>query len=319
MYTVEADWCSIVTLVDADDVTAVELGQNWTGAVPDALFGAHPPTWAGWVMATDAETGKVRWKFKAEAPVLSGLTPTKGGLVFAGDMNGSAFAFDAATGKTLWKTTFDGAPGGGIVTYMAAGHQRVAKHVWRAGALTLLLLHGPAAHAEALTGEAKAQTCFACHGPEGRSATPEVPSLAGQPREFVVTQLHLFRDGGRTDAQMAPMTVNLTDQDIIDLAEFFAQVSPAPPEQPADPSITRAAQALLERQHCATCHGETLAGQQLMPRLAGQQRAYLAWQLRAYRDGKRAGINDSMREATKPLTNSNINLLANYISRLVSP
>lgn len=126
IYTGEADWCSIVTLVDDDDVKAVDTGGSWTGAVPDALFGAHPPTWAGWLVATDAETGKVKWKFKADAPVLSGVTPTKGGLVFAGDMNGNAFAFDAATGKKLWDTKFDGAPGGGIVTYTAAGHQRVA-------------------------------------------------------------------------------------------------------------------------------------------------------------------------------------------------
>jgi alcohol dehydrogenase (cytochrome c) len=126
IYTGEADWCSIVTLVDEDDTKAVSVGDSWTGAVPDALFGAHPPKWAGWLMASDAETGKVKWKFKAEAPVLSGVTPTKGGLVFAGDMNGNAFAFDSATGKKLWQTKFDGAPGGGLITYMVDGHQRVA-------------------------------------------------------------------------------------------------------------------------------------------------------------------------------------------------
>lgn len=126
IYTGEVDWCSVVTLADEDDTKSVDVGQSWTGAVPDALFGAHPPKWAGWLMATDAETGKVKWKFKAEAPVLSGLTPTKGGVLFAGDMNGNAFAFDAATGKKLWQTKFDGAPGGGLVTYVVDGHQRVA-------------------------------------------------------------------------------------------------------------------------------------------------------------------------------------------------
>ncbi len=126
IYTGEVDWCSIVTLDDEDDTKATDDGQTWTGAVKDALFGAHPPHWSGWLMATDAETGKVKWKFKAEAPVLSGITPTKGGLVFAGDMNGNVFAFDAASGKTLWHTKFDGAAGGGIVTYSVDGHQRVA-------------------------------------------------------------------------------------------------------------------------------------------------------------------------------------------------
>jgi alcohol dehydrogenase (cytochrome c) len=126
IYTGEADWCSIVTLEDDDDTVAAEEGESWTGAVKNAPFGAHPPTWSGWLMATDAETGKVKWKFKADGPVLSGLTPTKGGLVFAGDMNGNVFAFDAATGDKAWQTKFDGAPGGGIVTYTVGGHQRVA-------------------------------------------------------------------------------------------------------------------------------------------------------------------------------------------------
>jgi cytochrome c553 len=219
---------------------------------------------------------------------------------------------------SAWRNKPD-APFKGNARSRSSASGSVVRFAGRAAVLMMLLSSAAAAHAEALPGEVKAQTCFACHGPDGRSATPEVPALAGQPPEFVVTQLHLFRDGGRNDAQMAPMTVNLTDQDISDLAEFFAQVSPAPPEQTADPAIARASQALLERQHCATCHGETLAGHQLVPRLAGQQRAYLAWQLRAYRDGKRAGINDSMREATKTLTNNDVNVLANYISRLAAP
>ena len=126
IYTGEVDWCSIVTLVDDDATKAVPEGKNWTGAVTDALFGAHPPKWGGWLMATDAETGKVKWKFKADAPVLSGVTPTKGGLVFAGEMNGNAYAFDAATGKALWQAKSDGALGGGLITYMVDGHQRVA-------------------------------------------------------------------------------------------------------------------------------------------------------------------------------------------------
>src|SRR5579872_4988049 len=88
IYTGEVDWCSIVTLNDEDDTKAVPVGATWTGAVKDALFGAHPPTWSGWLMATDAETGKVKWKYKASGPVLSGLTPTKGGLLFFGDVDG---------------------------------------------------------------------------------------------------------------------------------------------------------------------------------------------------------------------------------------
>ena len=126
IYTGEADWCSIVTLVDDDDTKKVPEGKSWTGAVPDFLFGAHGPKWSGWLTATDAETGKVKWKYHAVGPVLAGVTPTKGGLVFSGDMNGNAYALDAETGKKLWSTTFDGPVGGGLITYAVGGHQRVA-------------------------------------------------------------------------------------------------------------------------------------------------------------------------------------------------
>jgi outer membrane protein assembly factor BamB len=54
------------------------------------------------------------------------VTPTKGGLVFAGDLSSHAFAFDAASGKVLWQTELPGAAGGGVVSYMVDGKQRVA-------------------------------------------------------------------------------------------------------------------------------------------------------------------------------------------------
>lgn len=124
--TGEVDRCSTVTSVDDDDVKAVATGTPWTGAIKEAPFGKTDPTWSGWLTATDADTGKVKWRYHAAAPVLSGITPTKGGLVFAGDMNGNAFAFDVASGKPLWHVQLDGAPGGGLITYLVEGHQRVA-------------------------------------------------------------------------------------------------------------------------------------------------------------------------------------------------
>jgi alcohol dehydrogenase (cytochrome c) len=68
----------------------------------------------------------VKWRFRTGAPVLSGITPTRGGLVFAGDMDKHAYAFDAATGSVLWRADLPGAPGGGVITYMVDGKQRVA-------------------------------------------------------------------------------------------------------------------------------------------------------------------------------------------------
>jgi alcohol dehydrogenase (cytochrome c) len=126
VYTGEVDRCSTVTLTDDDDTKSVAAGLPWTGAIKEAPFGKTDPTWSGWLIGTDADTGKIKWRYHAAAPVLSGVTPTKGGLVFAGDMNGNAFAFDADNGKPLWHVQLDGAPGGGLITYTVEGHQRIA-------------------------------------------------------------------------------------------------------------------------------------------------------------------------------------------------
>lgn len=81
---------------------------------------------AGWVTAVEASTGKVKWKYKTEKPVVSGITPTAGGLVFAGDTSGKFFAFDSETGRPLYTFGSPGMIAGGVVTYAIKGRQYVA-------------------------------------------------------------------------------------------------------------------------------------------------------------------------------------------------
>lgn len=80
----------------------------------------------GWLYAVDAVTGRPRWKFRNEAPILSAVTPTAGGIVFAGDVNGKFFALDSATGKRLYQLETGAMLGGGIVSYQAGQRQYVA-------------------------------------------------------------------------------------------------------------------------------------------------------------------------------------------------
>ena len=76
--------------------------------------------------AVDADTGKVLWKYHASLPLVAGLTPTAGHIVFTGDLEGNLLAFDAASGKLLLKTMTSGPIGGGISTYLVGGKQYVA-------------------------------------------------------------------------------------------------------------------------------------------------------------------------------------------------
>ena len=123
-FTGAVDWCSTVALDPAE--LAKKPAQSWTGAQLANQFGRKDLNWSGWVTATDADTGRVKWKFHAGAPVVSGVTPTKGGLVFTADLDKHAYAFDAASGRVLWQTELPGPAGGGVITYLVDGKQRVA-------------------------------------------------------------------------------------------------------------------------------------------------------------------------------------------------
>jgi alcohol dehydrogenase (cytochrome c) len=129
VYVGAVDWCSNVTVASDDAIRASKVGKPWSGADGPKAFGALDPAgqWAGWITAVDADRGSIAWKRKLPAPVLGAVTPTAGGVVFAADMGGNIYAFNAATGATVWQTQTAGAVGGGIVSYaIASGAQRIA-------------------------------------------------------------------------------------------------------------------------------------------------------------------------------------------------
>ncbi|WP_102797646.1 c-type cytochrome [Bowmanella denitrificans] len=76
-------------------------------------------------------------------------------------------------------------------------------------------------------GKAKSATCAACHGANGISPIPMYPNLAGQKEQYLVLQLKAFRDGERKNMVMAPMAKPLSDDDIANLAAYYASLDPA--------------------------------------------------------------------------------------------
>jgi PQQ-dependent dehydrogenase (methanol/ethanol family) len=122
LYVGSVDWCATVQLVP-ESAPVPATGAGWFGAASQRLDPADSAK--GWLTAFDADDGGVRWKFAASRPVLAGVTPTAGGLVFAADLGGTLYAFDAAKGTVLWRLTTGQSMGGGIVSYLAGGRQRI--------------------------------------------------------------------------------------------------------------------------------------------------------------------------------------------------
>ena len=120
------DWCSTVQLQRRSGPSAADRARRWFGNTAGGQRMDSASTAKGWLTAYDAENGRVRWKFAAPKPVLAGVTPTAGGLVFTADLGGTVYAFDSDDGRVRWQTSAGQSIGGGVVSYLAGGHQRIA-------------------------------------------------------------------------------------------------------------------------------------------------------------------------------------------------
>jgi cytochrome c553 len=163
---------------------------------------------------------------------------------------------------------------------------------------------------------AEPQLCFACHGENGKSTNPAVPSLAGQPAQFIATQLIMFREKRRNDPLMSPIAAPLTNPEISALGKFFAALPSPAPAAKASEQVAAGGKRIAEQFNCVACHGATLKGQQHIPRLAGQQAEYLRTQLRGFKAGTRFDMDGNMTAAAQPLSTADIDVLAEYLSTL---
>jgi PQQ-dependent dehydrogenase (methanol/ethanol family) len=118
------DWCTTVQL-QRENSPVPRVGAAWFGNTQGGQRMDSTSAAKGWLTAYDAENGGVRWKFQAPRPVLAGVTPTAGGLVFTADLGGNVYAFDADDGHIRWQVSAGQSIGGGVVSYAAGGHQRI--------------------------------------------------------------------------------------------------------------------------------------------------------------------------------------------------
>lgn len=192
------------------------------------------------------------------------------------------------------------------------------------------LVHG--ANAQSLVdgdvdaGKTKSTPCSACHGADGNSLSPLWPNLAGQAAPYIAAQLEAFKDGSRKDPVMTPQAMNLSEEDMSDLAVYYESLPPVA-QAVADPERVDRAAALWRGGNvtegvaaCLACHGPSGRGNPAAnyPALAGQHAAYTAKQLRDYASGARStdGKTRIMRDIAERLSQDDIAALASYVQGL---
>ncbi len=186
---------------------------------------------------------------------------------------------------------------------------------FQAAVAALLLLALPARAADLAAGQARAEPCAACHGAQGVSDNPAIPSLAGQRDQFLQWQLVFFRSGRRANEIMGPMAADLSDEDVRNLGAYFASLPRGQAQDSeADPALRQAGEALAAEHRCAACHNDNFLGKQAAPAIAGQHREYLAKALSDYRSNARPSTGvAAMTEAASQLGDDDITALAAFL------
>jgi len=164
--------------------------------------------------------------------------------------------------------------------------------------------------------EARLAACLACHGADGTSRTPGVPSLGGQPAYFITIQLYLFREKLRAVEPMNQMLLGAGNDDLRNMADALSRLPPPAPAGASDPERMAKARSLAEQHRCNFCHNADYSGAENVPRLAGQREDYLAKTLRDYKSGVRRGYDASMADVLHPLSDEDVLDLAYFLARV---
>jgi len=182
--------------------------------------------------------------------------------------------------------------------------------------LVSMLAVAPAGAQDVDAGRKKAEVCVACHGVNGNSTVPQFPILAGQTARYVYLQLKDFKEGRRSEPQMEPFVKDLSRQDMLDLAAFFAAQKPRPNSFKADPERVARGKKKADETLCTMCHLGGFIGQNEIPRAAGQHYEYTVKQLRDFKTARRTNDAGNMASVSKTLSDQDIEDLGHYLASL---
>ncbi|MBC7941378.1 MAG: c-type cytochrome [Chitinophagaceae bacterium] len=161
--------------------------------------------------------------------------------------------------------------------------------------------------------------CATCHGVDGNATVAAFPSLAAQPKVFLETQLVLIREGLRDIPGMADVMKGMSDDTISALATHYAAQPARVQPGPLRPELFRAGQAVARQALCGTCHLPDFAGQQQVPRLAGQNEAYLLQTMKQLRDSPGPGRDTIMAATLHGMQDGDLEALAHHLAQSPVP
>ena len=167
-----------------------------------------------------------------------------------------------------------------------------------------LMLAGAASGQDVEAGRKVAGMCRTCHGLDGLAVMPVAPNIGGEPAAYLAAQLEAFRSGARVNEMMSVVAAGLSDQQIADVAAWYAaQTATAVPPPGFDPAAAPEA--------CVACHGaDGIAVIDEAPNLAGENAIYIDTQLKAFRNGKR--VSDIMTPIAEDLDDAAIRAAADW-------
>lgn len=170
-------------------------------------------------------------------------------------------------------------------------------------------------------GKQLAASCQACHGDDAANAATPNPYLNAQLPTYLYRQLRDYKDGSRQHPVMSSIAAALSDQDMVDIAQWYSRQAPIEPkiDKHLDtPKLVESGDSKRLIPPCGICHGWGGGGEPVdTPRLAGQKAAYLAQTLRSYRSGERHNdIYRRMRAMSERLLEDEIQTLSEYYATM---
>ena len=163
---------------------------------------------------------------------------------------------------------------------------------------------------------ARLMACAACHGADGNSQLPNIPSLAGQPKVFVENQLVIIREGLREIPAMKGLLDGVSDAEITAMAVHFAKLPARNALPPGDPALLAQGKALAEGMRCGICHLPDYRGREQMPRLAAQREDYLQYSMLQFKNNQATGRDTIMAASLYGVSDNDIKALAHFLARV---